>query len=809
MIEDLRYAFRQLRKNRGFAAVAVTTLALGIGAAAAMFGLIQGVLLSPPPYADPSRLALISTVRVDGEPYTRGTTVGQWIAFRQARSFEPPALYRWTFNFLVLNDGSESMGGMAVSTNYFQVLGLKPVLGRVLTEADAAKPNAPPAGIMLGHDLWRRKFNSDPAIVGKTVRISRMPAPLPVVGVMPPGVRFLPDPGAASEPNYDLNAHVDFWIAVVPDESQPNRRGGFAIARLRDGATPAQAHAEAATIAAGQAQADPDLQGVTTVVEPVQDVLNRDGRQLLVPLFGSVALVFFIACANVTGLLLARGLQRQSEYAMRSALGASRWRLFRQTITESVALALAGAVFGAVLAAGSIAGLKAIAGDAVPRADAVTVGWPVLVFGLLAALMAAVIAGLLPALRASLRDRLKALTGTRSSASLAERRLLGAVATLQIVLTVALLGGAALLIRTAQNLERVQPGYDTQRILAMTVTRVERDKWKEFHVEALERVAAVPGVKHAAFAWGLPLTGNKWPGDFVFPGQPGSTKLTEQITLPVRAITQDYFDVMSMALVDGRAFRPTDTGEAPYVAIINEALARRYFGGANPIGRQIYDAGDNEKKRPIEIVGIAKDTRTEALSEQAEPEIYVPLWQRGAFSKHMVLRAEGDPRAVASRVREALRALDPTAAVEHVTTMADIRKQSVAPRTFAMRLLSGFAIVATLLAIVGLYGALSLSVGSRTKELAVRQAIGARQSQIVQLVLGEGSRLILVGLTLGTVAALMLGRLLESLLFDVRATDPLALTAAAALFAAIALLATLIPARRASRVDVMEALRQE
>lgn len=806
MIEDLRYAFRQLRKNRGFAIVAVTTLALGIGAAAAMFGLIQGVLLSPPPYADPGRLVLVSPVRVDGELYTRGTTARQWIALQHARSFEPPALYRWTFNFLVLNDGSASMGGMAVSTNYFQVLGLKPALGRVLTEADAAKPNVPPTGIMLGHDLWQRKFNSDPAIVGKTVRISRMAAPLPVVGVMQPGVRFLPDAGAASEPNYDLNAHVDFWLAFVPDETQ---RGGNVVARLRDGATPAQAQAEAATIAAGQAQENSDLQGMTTLVEPVQDVLNRDGRQLLVPLFGSVALVFFIACANVTGLLLARGLQRQSEYAMRSALGASRWRLFRQTITESVALALAGAVFGAVLAAGSIAGLKAIAGDAVPRADAVTVGWPVLAFGLLAALMAAAIAGLLPALRASLRDRLKALTGTRSSASLAERRLLGAVATLQIVLTVALLGGAALLIRTAHNLERVQPGYDTQRILAMTVTRVERDKWKEFHVEALERVAAVPGVKHAAFAWGVPLTGNKWPGDFVFPGQPGSTKLTEQITLPVRAITQDYLDVMSMALVDGRAFRSTDTGDAPAVAIINEALARRYFSGANPIGRQIYDAGDRDKKRPIEIVGIIKDTRTEALSEQADPEMYVPMWQRGPFSKHLVLRAEGDPHAVASRVREALRALDPTAAVEHVTTMADIRKQSVAPRTFAMRLLSGFAIVATLLAIVGLYGALSLSVGSRTKELAVRQAIGARQSQIVQLVLGEGSRLIVIGLTLGTVAALMLGRLLESLLFDVRATDPLALTAAAALFAAIALLATLIPARRASRVDVMEALRQE
>jgi predicted permease len=425
----------------------------------------------------------------------------------------------------------------------------------------------------------------------------------------------------------------------------------------------------------------------------------------------------------------------------------------------------------------------------------------------MAALLAAVAAGLLPAVRASFPGRARGITGSRSSVSRGERRLLGAVATLQIVLTIALLGGAALLIRTAHNLETVRPGYDTDHILAMTVTAVERGKWREFHTQALERVAAIPGVRHAAFAWGLPLTGNKWPAEIEIPGVPGSSKLVDRINLPLRAITPDYFAVLGIALEDGRGFRQSDNTDAPRVAVINGALARRYFGTVNPIGRQMFFQGDS--KRPMEIVGIVSDTRTEALSEAAEPEIYVPLWQFTAFSKHLVVRAAGDPVALAAQVRQELHGVDPTSAVEHITTMADIRRQSIAPRTFAMRLLTGFAVAATLLALVGLYGVLSLSVGSRTKEIAVRKAVGAQDRQIVRLVLGEVARLVAIGLTLGTLAALLLGRLLQALLFDVKPADPLSLAAAAALFAVAALAACLRPASRAGRVDLMEALRQD
>jgi putative ABC transport system permease protein len=807
MTDDIRFAFRQLRKNPGFAAIAVITLGLGIGAAAAMFGLIQGVLLSPPPYADPGRVVLISPVRTDGRPYTRGATIGQWASWRQARTIEPPAIYSWTFNFLVLPDGSQSMGGMNVTPGYFRVLGLRPILGREFVDAELARPNKPPSAIILGYDLWQRKFNGDPNIVGRTIRMSRMPAPLPVVGVMPRGIRFLPDPGASSEPNYDLNAYVDFWFGVTPDESRPTSGAGNAIARLRDGATVTEAQTEITALSAGLAQSDSALQGISATVMAVQDVLNRDGRRLLVPLFGSVALVFLIACANVSGLLLTRGLQRHPEYAMRSALGAGRWRLFRQALTESLVLAIAGAALGAALATGIVTLLKAIAGQAVPRADAVHIGWPVVAFGSLAAVVAAGVAGLLPAARASLPDRFQGLKGGRTTAGRNERRLLGAVATLQIVLTVALLAGAALLIRTARNLDRMQPGYETENILAMTVTTMERQKSAEFHKLALERVASVPGVIRAAFAWGVPLTGNKWPGDMEFPGQTGSSKLADRISVPLRSITQDYFDVMGMAIVDGRAFRVTDGPDAPRVAIVNATLAKRYYAGRNPIGAPLRFAGSTDK--PLEIVGVVADTRTEDLSQAAEPEVYLPFWQAGPFSKHLVVRASGDPTALAALVRAQMRAIDPTSAVERITTMAEIRRASVAARTFAMRLLVGFAVAATLLALVGLYGVLSLSVNSRIKEIAVRKAVGAQRRQIVQLVVGEGSRLVAVGLLLGAIVAVLVGRLLQTLLFDVRPSDPMALGIAAIAFGVVAVAACLVPAYRASRVDLMESLRQE
>jgi putative ABC transport system permease protein len=814
MRDDLRYALRQLRHQPAFALLAVATLAIGIGAAAAMFGLIQGVLLSPPPYADPDRLVLIAPARVDGQPLDRGATVGHVQAWRGARSLQRPALYRWTFNFLVRRDGSRSLGGMVVTRDYFDVVGVRPLLGRTFAASEASRPSlpnnpgAPPTAILLGYDLWQREFGGDPAIVGKAVTLSRMPAPLPVIGVMPAGLRFLPDPGAAAEPNYDLNAKVDFWLAMTIDETNAQRGAGNAIARLQPGATAAQAQAEVAGMSAALAKADPRLAGLTATAAPVRSVLNADGERLLVPLFGAVGLLFLIACANVAGLLLARGLQRQQEYATRAAMGAGRARLFRLVLVEAVALAMTAAILGAGLAWGIVALLRAIGGQAVPRADAISVGWPVLLFGAAAALVAGVGAGLLPAARASSRDRVTLLKGTRTTTGLVERRLLAGVAVVQVVLTVALLAGAALLVRTAQKLDDVRPGYDTEHVLAMTVTHVgDREQYRAFHEQGLERVAAIPGVRHAAFAWGVPLTGNSWPAEIEVVGRAtGSSAIVDRISLPVRSVSEDYFAVMGMRLVDGRLFLRSDNRDAPPVGIVNETFVRRYLGSSPPIGQQIRFSGND---KPQTIVGVIADTRTERLRETPEPELYQPFWQSGAFSKHLVLRTARNPLALAPQVRDALRAIQPTAAIEKVTTMAEIRRQSTAAQTFALRLLAGFAVAATLLAAVGLYGVLSLSAGARTKEMAVRQAIGARRHQVVGLVLGEGARLVAIGVACGIAGAILVGRLLGALLFGVGAADPPSLVAAALAFGAVAALACLVPAWRASRGDVSAALRQD
>lgn len=809
LVRDLRYACRQGYRAPAVPLVAVLTLGLGIGGAAAMFGLIQGVLLSPPPYANPERLVLLSSARLDGTPYDRRPTTAQWLAWRDATRGVDLALYRWSFSFLVRPDGSESIAGMVVTPDYFRVMGLQPIRGRMFLESEVAS-NGPPTAAMIGYEFWQRGFNGDPNIVGKSIQVSRIATPISVVGVMPPGVRFLPDPATASEPGYDVHATVDFFVAVKADESQLTARAWNVVGRLAPGVAASTADAMVAAAAARQAGTDTTLEGLTAGVRPLLEVMNEDGRRLLIPLFGAVALVFFIACANVAGLLLARGLQRQRDYGLRTALGASWQRLFRQALTESLALALAGAAAGAAFAVGMVALFLKVGQHALPHADAVSVGWPVLVFCALTAPVAAALAGLVPAARAAFGDRAGRLESSRTTATPGERRLIGGVATLQIVLTVGLLAGAALLVRTAHHLATVQPGYDTERVLTMSVAAMpgEADVWQRFHTNALERVSRVSGVRRAAFAWGLPLTGNDWPGAVVIVGAGDASRPADQISVPLRAVTQDYFTAMNIGVSEGRGFRESDNTDAPPVAIVNRAFVDRHFPSAQALGRslRLIDMGD---RPPLEIVGIVANMRTDALEKAAEPEVYLPLWQNRAFSKHLVVRTDGDPMAVAGRVREAIHAVDPTAAVENVRTMSQIRDESVAPRVFAMHLLVGFSVIAMLLALVGLYGVLSLSVGSRLKEMAVRKAIGAQRTEIVSLVFAEGARLVVLGVALGIALALVIGRVVRALLFGVQPTDTVALAGAATLFALVAMATCAVPAWRAARVNVMDALRHE
>jgi putative ABC transport system permease protein len=812
MLQELRFAVRMLLKQPGFSLIAALTLALGIGATSAVFSLIQGVLLTPPPYPKPQQLVLIPTVRTDGKKMDspRGWAAQQWMEWsKEAESFQGIAGYDWTFNFLIRNDGSQSMQGMEVSKDYFQLMGLKTSLGHGFDDSDFEQGHV--KSILLGYEFWQHAFGGDKQIIGKTVRISRWESSPVVIGVMEPGVRFLPSPGAAKEPNYDVNATVDWWVPLSLDPKDLKEPGWNVVGRLRDGVTPQRGLQELAVLTAREASAEKRFEGFSPQLEPLTDEMNRDGRRILLPLLGAAALVLLIACGNAAALLLVRGLQRQQEYAVRIAMGMGRMGLLRQVLTESLLLAMLGGAFGVGLALFAVKLFKVIAGHAVPRLDGVTAGWAVLGWGLGLAVLAAFFAGAIPALRAFRLDPMRVLkdAGPKGSAGIGERRLLRGVAMLQTALTLALLVGAGLLIRTMVKIAEVPSGYDTDRILTMSVTEVQSwSNWGPFHRQALERVAALPGVEYAAFAWGVPLTGNNWPATMDIEGQPPAAKESDKIALPLRAVTPDYFKLMRLALIDGREFRSTDDDKAPSVAIVNQAFTQRYFPNRNSVGRKFWL---NRRDNPsgAEIVGEIANGRTDDLTQEPSPEIYLPLWQAQAFSKHLVVRTKADPRTVVVAVERELRLVDPTAAIENVKTLEQIRDESLASRTFAMHLLTGFSALGSVLTLVGIYGVLSLSVASRRRELAIRSAVGAQQKDIRKLIFGEGFRLIAGGVLAGVALAVVLSRVLRSFLFEVDPSDPATFIAVGALFVGVGLLACWMPVRRAGKVDPLEALRYE
>ena len=807
LLRDLRFGFRALIQRPGFTLLVVLTLALGIGATSAVFSLIQGVLLEGPPYPEPERLVLVSSARTDGQPMVRPQdwAATQWQEWQQdAESLTALAAYRWTFTFWIQDDGSESLEGMWVSRDYFRVLGLEPVIGRSFHHSDTLTGAAPV--VVLGYDTWQQKLGGDPDIVGKTIRLSRMQSPPTIVGVMPPEVRFLPSPSTSQEPDYDVDAQVDYWVPVSVDPSWVDQRMWNVVARLQPGATLESAQSELEIIVDRQRQDEPALVGVGPRLQRLTDEMNRDGQRVLMPLLGAAALVLIIACGNAAAMLLVRGLQRQQEHGVRSTLGAGRAALFRQVTIESLILALAGSGLGTVLALVVVRVFKLIGGPAIPRLDAVDTGWPVLACGLSSALLAAFMAGTLPAIRAGGLDPVQALKSTRSSAGRGERRLLSVVTVSQMALTLSLLVGAGLLIRTMVNLAQVPAGYERDRVLTMSVTAVEGG-FQDFHVRALEQVSALAGVKAAAFAWGVPLTGNNWPMPVEIEGQPVTSEPGERLSLPLRSVTPGYFELLGVELVEGRDFRSDDTQDAPAVAIVNRALVERYFPDADALGKRLWLGS---RDRPAtRIVGVVADARNVELARPAEPEVYAPLWQWGAFSKHLVVRTESDPRAMVDLIRRQLRAVEPTVAVESVRTLEQIQEDSLAARTFAMQLLIGFAGVASLLTLGGVFGVLSLSVASRRHEIAIRSAVGAGRRRIRSLIFGEGLRLITIGVISGLLAAIALSRALDSFLYGIEPTDPATLVVVGALFAAVAFLACWLPARRAARVDPLAALRQE
>jgi putative ABC transport system permease protein len=651
-------------------------------------------------------------------------------------------------------------------------------------------------------------------------------APVTVLGVMPPGIRFLPVPGVAAEPNYDVNAKVDFWLPIsrnVPEAQRTFRRWNV-VARLASGTTPNDAQAELAVVTARQAETTQAFAGATARVETLTGVLMVAGGRILLPLLAAAALVLLISCSNAAALLLVRGLQRQHEYGVRSAIGAGRVALFRHVIGESLSLALVGGVLGVALALATVALFKSLAGGAIPRLDAVSVGWPVVAFALGAALFACVLAGVFPAWLASKLDPMQALRDTaKSTASVSQRQVLGGVLVFQMALTMALLVGAGLLARTMYNLSAVQSGFDASKVLTMTVTSVEGN-WFDFHERALERVAAVPGVDKAAFAWGVPLTGNSWGSQFEIEGYtPPNSTGDRRVSLNLRAVTPGYFSLLGQRIEEGRDLQSTDRLPPPdpanpnarpdmskvaLVAIVNRAFVDEYFGDGSAIGKELRTQ-QGPTVVPVKVVGVVSNSRVDDLARAPEPQIYISLLQNPAFSKHLVVRTNAAPSAVVGAVQRELKAINPTVAVENIETLEDIRTDSLGSRRFAMQLLIGFATVAVLLTLAGVYGVLSLTVAARRRELAIRSAVGADGRRIVGLVLRGGLALIGAGVVAGVAVSFALSRVLQAMLFDVGPADPATLGAAALAFIVVALIACTFPALRAARVDPAEALKAE
>ena len=826
LTHDLHFAIRVLRKNPGFATIVLLTLALGIGAVSSVFNIVQAVLLTPSPYLKPQQIVLINSIRKDGAPYLNGSTAEQWLEWqKEAKSFEAMAGYNFSkaMDYLISPDRSESISGVSVTLDFFKVLGVLPEKGRAFLPSDIPSPNSATGTgtvVILGHEFWQRRFRGDPNIIGRVLKLN-FGGQVTVIGVMPAGLRTLPSP--SNVPRYDLDAPVDCWIPIAPERIGPMKRA--VIARLRDGVRLASAQAELTALAIRQTQENPTLEGITAQIVSLPLSTHADVRRLLMPVSAAVILVFFIACGNVAGLLLVRGLRRRQEYAVRCALGARRWRLFRQALAESLVLAVGSGVLGAALAVATVRIVKVHAGVAVPRLDSITIGWPMWTFCFCAAILAAGLAGLAPAFRASQLTPAAASQGaTNTTANRTDRYLVTGVVVLQMGMTVALLLGAGLMIRTVSNLAHIPAGYDTEQIVTMTVTELKQAQppsvandflrhLVDFHQRAMTQLTALPGVKSVAWVLGVPLTGDQWSAVVETSDSGHAEKLKDEIIVPVRAVSPNYFDTMGMQILAGRDFGAADNyTNRNLTVIVNQAMADRYFVGSNAIGKRfrfVLRLGVQGTIHDAEIIGIAANSLEESLTKSPQPEIYLPYWHFPSAVKSLVVHTIGDPRRVLAGVEQTLRTVDPTVVLENARTLKQIRNDSIAPQLFAMRLLTGFSFMAGALALIGIYGVLALSVASRQKEMAIRLAVGAQHHKVFGLILAEGMRLAALGVAIGTAVALASSRILSALLFGVEPTDPITLSAVILLFLLVAFLACCLPACRASKIDPMTALRYE
>ncbi len=801
LIQDLRFAARSLRKSAGFTVVAVLTLALGIGANTAIFSVVNGVLLRPLAYEQPDRLVTIAESNPVQDREGFNVSYPNYLEWKkQSRVFEQIAAVRTMSVTLTGGDEAARVLLSLISRELFAVLRVEPALGRgFLAEED--RPGADPV-VILGHGLWQRRFGADPEVVGKTIAINGSSST--VIGVMPPEFEF---------PSED----VELWapIGLLADRMQNRAVHTLTtVARLEDGVSLDEAKVEMATIAARIQREFPgeDPEHTTTLIPLHERVVGNTDTILLV-LMGAVAFLLLIACANVADLLMARAAARQKEIAVRTALGASRWRVIRQLVTESVLLGLTGGAAALALAFWGLDLLVAHLPPFMPRVEQIGIDGRVLLFTLLISLLTGLIFGLLPALKASKPDIVGSLKDLVTSAAGGARdRSRRVLVIAQVALSLVLLVGAGLMIKSFWRLQDVDPGFEPQNLLTMTVSLAGSPKFTTseeviaFYADLRGRLEALPGVSSASAVNALPISGGDSDGELTIEGRPFASGAAPGASF--RRILPNYFRTAGIPIVQGREFGERDRGEEPFVVIITETMARKYWPDGDAVGTRI-KVGPPENEPWLTIVGVAADVRNIGLATEPRLATYEPHTQRPWSTMNVMVRTAIDPLSVVRGVRDEIRQAGGDLPVFNIGTMRERISRSVSTERFNMILLTIFATVALLLAAIGLYGVIAYSVSHRTRELGIRIALGAERKDIVNLVVRQGIPLLGAGVALGLIAAAGLTRFLAGLLFAVSPLDATIFVAVAALLAAVALLASYVPARRATAVDPMQALRAE
>jgi putative ABC transport system permease protein len=795
MFQDLRFGVRMLLKTPGFTFIAVLTLALGIGANTAIFSVVNAVLLRPLPFPEPEHIVRLWESHPPTNLPQFSVTFPTFLDWRsQNQVFTHMASYREDGFNLQAGDETKRVNGARVTVDFFSVMGVQPAAGRAFTSQEDA-PGGERA-VIISHALWQRSFGGDPQIVGQQLKVDGRPHT--IVGIMPLGFRFPED-------------NIELWL---PASLDPNSGRGShflrVLGRLKPGATLEQARAELDTIAVRLEQSHPDSnKGWRVFMLPLHEAISGQMQRPLQILLGAVLFVLLIGCANVANLLLSRNAARERELAIRAALGAGRGRIIRQLLTESFLLALLGGVGALLLAAGGVKMLATLGPRNIPRLNEAAIDLPVLAFTLVVALLTGLIFGLAPAWQHARLNLNASLKEGARMAGVGARRLRQLLVVAEIAFALSLLIGSGLMLKSFLRLQQVAPGFDARSALTLQLNLApsqyaSTEQRAAFLQRVLERLNALPGVEVAAATHRLPLRGNSAIGYQIEGREASVSGGNDRVNF--RSVSPEYFRAMGTPLVAGRTFSDEEAWQRPSAVIINQKFQRLRFPDENPLGKRIRFGGGGP---PLTIVGIAADAKESGLNVETEPCVYVPYAGIASPQMALVLRTRTEPLNLAAAANASVRGIDAEQSVSGISTLEDLVRETVAQPRFNTGLLALFALLALLLAAVGIYGVIAYSVTQRIQEIGLRVALGAEPRDIMKLVIGQGMKLVAIGLGLGMIAALGLTRWLNTLLFDVEATDPLTYAVIAVLLATAALLACYIPARRAMKVDPLVALRHE